>query len=294
MNNYKFYFSVVVIFNYLIQYVIANNNYYMIGIKRKPKDINYDDASEEIQNEINELVNKRMNNIYNVIDNLRDIYIPKNKNVKKTKIDKKLEELNKFSQLKKRNLEGNKKINIDFINKNAILLKKNRNRKAKDFSINNKSKENSKENVEHIQLDSSLVNHLFPLSDKYLIQAYLSDEAAAEVKKLPNVEYFQKVVETKESYVISNNVSYNKNDILKETQWKGLEVQKNNFDFDLKFSHLSLLSQGKFKETNNATYDNNYYYPSSAGKGVDIYIIERGVNFSFSKEDFDTYEMNVQ
>ncbi|OUM67175.1 hypothetical protein PIROE2DRAFT_5443 [Piromyces sp. E2] len=81
---------------------------------------------------------------------------------------------------------------------------------------------------------------------------------------------------------------YDKNEILKSTQWSAVTVQENEPDIDLKFGHLSILSQGVYKSGN--SYDNNYYYPSSAGKGVDLYIIDSGLDIYKSEEDFDTYK----
>eukprot|EP00833_Pecoramyces_ruminatium_P010006 jgi/Orpsp1_1/1184038/evm.model.c7180000087755.1 len=63
------------------------------------------------------------------------------------------------------------------------------------------------------------------------------------------------------------------NDILNETQWSGVDVRE---DADI---HLSLLSQGKFYGNSTTTYDKNYYYPSSAGKDIDIFILDTGFNF---------------
>jgi len=66
---------------------------------------------------------------------------------------------------------------------------------------------------------------------------------------------------------------YNKKDIKQTTGWKNVSIRKNA---DL---HLSLLSQGKFNEELVNQYDNNYYYPSSAGKDIDIVIVDTGFNF---------------
>jgi len=66
---------------------------------------------------------------------------------------------------------------------------------------------------------------------------------------------------------------YNKKDIKQTTGWKNVSIRKNA---DL---HLSLLSQGKYNEELVNQYDNNYYYPSSAGKDIDIVIVDSGFNF---------------
>ncbi|ORX52132.1 hypothetical protein BCR36DRAFT_228077, partial [Piromyces finnis] len=44
------------------------------------------------------------------------------------------------------------------------------------------------------------------------------------------------------------------------------------------YNHLSLISQYKYDNNLVHLYDTNYYIPDSAGEGVDIYIIDRGIN----------------
>jgi len=81
---------------------------------------------------------------------------------------------------------------------------------------------------------------------------------------------------------------YDINEIIEETHWNDVGVQENIQDIEFKYSHLSLISQNKYY--GEGLYDSNYYYPASAGKGIDIYIIDTGLNVTFSEEDFDTYE----
>ena len=224
------------------------------------------------------MVNDRMNSIYNIISKNKKTFRLKN-----GKIDKKLNELEKIKKLQKRDFKGDNEIKIDFINPNEFVFKK------KTHKVNNvKRSLNSTitDDDEKIQLKSELVSHLCPVGNIYVVSAYLSDETAEIVKNLPNVEIFEKSCTSTENKVESY---FNKQDILDETHWRGIEVQENDFDFDLKFTHLSLLSQGKFYGNSTTTYDNNFYYPSSAGKGIDIYAIEKGINIYKSKEDFDTY-----
>eukprot|EP00833_Pecoramyces_ruminatium_P004408 jgi/Orpsp1_1/1178440/evm.model.c7180000065300.1 len=66
-------------------------------------------------------------------------------------------------------------------------------------------------------------------------------------------------------------------DILAETGWKNLSV---NEKAD---SHLSLISQGKYNKDLVDQYDTNYYYPSSAGKGIDIVILDSSFYFKYSE-----------
>jgi len=52
--------------------------------------------------------------------------------------------------------------------------------------------------------------------------------------------------------------------------------------------HLSVISQGRYDETAHGKYDKNYYYPTSAGKNIDIYMFDTSFNFSY--DDFsDVY-----
>jgi len=53
------------------------------------------------------------------------------------------------------------------------------------------------------------------------------------------------------------------------------------------FSHLSFISQSKYDSKITKEYDNNFYYPSSAGKGIDIYLIDVGLRTNH--EDYDEY-----
>ncbi|OUM67164.1 hypothetical protein PIROE2DRAFT_5429 [Piromyces sp. E2] len=77
-------------------------------------------------------------------------------------------------------------------------------------------------------------------------------------------------------------------DFIKEnTHWKDVGVTN---DASL---HLSVVSQGKFDESVNGKYDENYYYPSSAGEGVDIFIFDSG--FDFTHDEFsNTDERTVK
>jgi len=79
------------------------------------------------------------------------------------------------------------------------------------------------------------------------------------------------------SYAKNNNSCYNKKEILAETGWKDVSVQE-NAPF-----HLSVISQGIYNQTDSQNYDKNYYYPSSAGEGVDVYVFDTGFDFTFSE-----------
>jgi len=87
--------------------------------------------------------------------------------------------------------------------------------------------------------------------------------------------------------------NYNTKEILNETHWKSVNVQEIPFfneEGKVYLNHLSLISQGLHTPNEYSLYDNNYYYPSSAGKDVDIYIVDTGLHTSLSPKEFDNYE----
>jgi len=77
---------------------------------------------------------------------------------------------------------------------------------------------------------------------------------------------------------IKYNEPYNEEKILAETHWKELKIRKHAPN------HLALISQGKFDENLIEKFDSNYYYPASAGEGIDIFIFDFG--FNFTKDEF--------
>eukprot|EP00833_Pecoramyces_ruminatium_P004692 jgi/Orpsp1_1/1178724/evm.model.c7180000066494.1 len=123
--------------------------------------------------------------------------------------------------------------------------------------------------------ESALAYSISSLDDKTIIYSYLSNVVADKVEEIPSV---LACVEDREIYLTGDkNNKMNEleklNEILNETQWSGVDVRENA---DI---HLSLLSQGKFDGNSTTTYDKNYYYPSSAGKDIDIFILDSGFNF---------------
>jgi len=81
---------------------------------------------------------------------------------------------------------------------------------------------------------------------------------------------------------IDNN--YNKRDILSETNWEKMSVQHNAP------IHLSIISQGKYNDT--GKYDKNYYYPSTAGEGIEVFMFDNG--FSYNNKEFSDIEANIE
>ncbi|ORX81450.1 subtilisin-like protein [Anaeromyces robustus] len=267
MKNY-FFLLLVVIFNYFIINVLAENEYYLVSIKGKA--IEYDKASKKDKKEINELVNDRMNDIYDVIIDNQDVY---------GKNDEKIEEINEISKLRKRG----EKIKFKFINHNR--KEKESDNDITDNTDDNNDKSLKSRSIEEdlIPFDSKLVIHVCPVADYYVVIAYIPESLVEEIKSLPNVISCRKSGKLKKAMK-----EYNEKEILNETKWKDVTIQENGLDF---FSniHLSMMSQGKFSFNSSLTYDNNYYYPSTAGKGIDIYVIDNGLDTSLSEENFDTY-----
>ncbi|OUM64769.1 hypothetical protein PIROE2DRAFT_8383 [Piromyces sp. E2] len=141
--------------------------------------------------------------------------------------------------------------------------------------IDNKNKlrkRNNEDRPADYYENSSFVHPVSSHGNNLLISAYLSEKLAKIIEKMDNVEA---VIPDIQMGADANY--YNKNDILKESSWKDLSVQENA---DL---HLSVISQGLYDNKLVGQYDKNFYYPSSAGKGIDIIVIDGGFNFGFSE-----------
>jgi len=261
-----FCFILIVICNSFIEVLADKGDYYIISIRRFKNDPNYDKAPIEIQHAIDELVNTRMNEIFDIIKNNINSYKLENGQIDDV--------LNELAIVKK----DNKYLKKRFINQNR---KQNINRR--NFEI-------------EYPIESILVSHICPILNYYTIRAYLTKSLVKEVKKLPNIFDCQRILKNKPPVINSVKVNINKKDkragisttyynityIKNETNWSGVKIQE-----EAPF-HLSLLSQAKFSQTRVGEYDNNYYYPATAGKDIDIYFIDDGL-YTHS-EEFDTYE----
>ncbi|ORX78349.1 subtilisin-like protein [Anaeromyces robustus] len=309
MSKIYFIFSIIVFFNYFIN-TLAENSFYICSIRKSENDKVYDDESVKVQNEINELVNDRMNDIYNLIEDNKGTFILEN-----GKLDEKLNEIESLN-LRKRNDENKK---LYFINPNRV--------DSNDINIYKRSFNSTDSDVEYIPVELNILHHISPILNYYTILVYLSDELVDQVQALPNVISCEKsfkiqdqVYKEEEEILINNNNNNNNNvnnnkekrddfdfekyqeeenmdygiyydidKIKEETKWSGVEVQYNaNKHSENDDSHLSLLSQGRFYKEVTGRYDNNYYYPSSAGKGIDIFLIDKGLYLD--NDDFDRYE----
>jgi subtilisin family serine protease len=148
---------------------------------------------------------------------------------------------------------------------------------------------------------SSLINIIYENKERgiYTIHALLSNELYLIIKNMPyvieciedvKIEDTDPIVQINDSptdnieddeEAIDSTITnyYSLSSIKDETKWDDILIEKNAYN------HLSLLSQGKFDNSLINEYDSNYYYPSSAGKGVNIVVIDSG--FMFDHKDFN-------
>ncbi|KAL6628869.1 peptidase S8/S53 domain-containing protein [Neocallimastix sp. 'constans'] len=204
-----------------------------------------------------------------------------NKNSKKKRNDFENENENENENIKKKEILINSL--VDKIH-NLIIDNKNTFKNITKFEeIENKNPKLNKRNFEYAMDygDSNFVYSIGSVGEKTIFAAYLSEDLIESVKKIP------RVINCVQNRKFKSMAYYNKNYILKETQWNGLNV-RNNTDL-----HLSLISQGIYDEKLINQYDTNYYYPKSAGKDVDLYILDSG--FNLKNEEFsNTHERSVK
>jgi len=155
---------------------------------------------------------------------------------------------------------------------------------------------------------SKILRKSYSVLDVTVIYAYLSSTLYEIISELPNVVEIVEDAEIKFPHIpeINFNVTeksqvkesknkvkrtsqsnqyYNITDIKMDTKWNDVAVDEDTY------SHLSLISQSKVDFNLIGKYDTNYYYPSTAGAGVDIYIIDSGINTGHI--DFDTKDRTV-
>jgi len=293
MNRYSLIFLIVVTFNYFIS-VYAENDYYVCAIIRKNKDDYYDEASEKVQTKIDELVNERMNDIYTIIKENKHTYILEN-----GKMDEKLKEL-ESSTNEKRHLENKKLL---FVNEYRSINKF----RSQNFYKRSLSSNDINNLIPH---NSKLINHICPIKNYYAIRVYLSDAIVEKVESLPNIKYCEKSIVLEEDSNSNSdkhdkksendsNDSFSNSDtyydlefIKKETNWTSVgiqEINKNSHSSkNYLLNYLPMISQSRYFEGNTKEFDYNYYYPGSGGKGIDIFLIDSGIDTRY--DDFDTYE----
>jgi len=174
--------------------------------------------------------------------------------------------------------------------------------------FHNMFRKRSKTTINDTNYDKSfekILANAYNILDVTVFYGYLSDAVYEKIKNLPNVvecfenseiplsnipkekydyriakhpkEDIEKIIDNKKE----NEIYYNITDIKIDTQWSDVSIQR-NASF-----HLSLISQSKVDFNLVNKYDNNFYYPSTAGEGVDIYILDNG-GINTNHIDFDT------
>ncbi len=130
--------------------------------------------------------------------------------------------------------------------------------------------------------DDDESNYAFVISSlekQSVIVTYLSEYLVPLVEDLPNVKYV--IHDFKLTLAEKTNEELKR--LPRSCGWNTPCVKGNTYN------HLSIISQDKYNDSKkNASYDNNYYFPASAGKGVDIFILDTGFNFNhpaFSNKD---------
>jgi len=183
--------------------------------------------------------------------------------------------------------------NLDTYEKDDLITEEFHNifRKRSITSINDITSDKSFEKI---------LKKTYNILDVTVFYGYLSDVLYEKIKNLPNVveciedlkmkypALTEQSVINKENLINSkkeNKIYYNITDIKTDTQWSDVYIQQNAS------SHLSLISQSKVDCNLVNKYDNNFYYPSTAGEGVDIYILDSG--FNINHIDFDTTNRTV-
>jgi subtilisin family serine protease len=141
-----------------------------------------------------------------------------------------------------------------------------------EIEKNSKLKKRNNNNNNTFVSNSDYIYPISSVNERVVLYAYLSKELVNDIKSRDNII---DCVQNSASFTLHSY--YNINDILNETQWKNVSIRENAQ------IHLSLLSQGKYDKNLINQYDNNYYYPSSAGKDIDIIIIDSSFHFNYDE-----------
>jgi len=153
--------------------------------------------------------------------------------------------------------------------------------------LEEREKENSKlrkRNESSNEWSSDLVYPISSVNNSTILLAYLSKDL---VKKVESLDHVKKCLPDMSMKPDESNTYYNIEDIKKNTNWKGVKIQKEASQ------HLSILSQGKYDRKVVHRYDDNFYYPESAGKDIDIVILDTSFNFKYNEFN-NTNERSVK
>ncbi|ORX78373.1 subtilisin-like protein [Anaeromyces robustus] len=147
--------------------------------------------------------------------------------------------------------------------------------KLEEFEISTNLKKRSN-GQSHFSVSNPEYSYVISsIKDTVVVYTYLSKELIPKVKSLDNIE---DCIQNEVVFSVDKKY-YNEEEILKETYWSGLKVQENAD------TQLSFLSQDVVNENiiNNNKYDNNFYYPTSAGQGINIVILDTSFHFGYSE-----------
>lgn len=157
--------------------------------------------------------------------------------------------------------------------------------KLNDIEESSKLLKRNEKNVNVYNYDNSnFVRPISSVGNSLILYAYLSKILVQKIEKMSTI----KSIELDSVCYLHNEEEnyYNYDDILSETHWENVTVHPNA---DL---HLSILSQGRYDPGLVHHYDNNYYFPASAGKDVDIIVID--TNFHFDNPEFSNKERQAK
>eukprot|EP00833_Pecoramyces_ruminatium_P014866 jgi/Orpsp1_1/1188898/evm.model.d7180000068026.1 len=160
--------------------------------------------------------------------------------------------------------------------------------KLNDIEESSKLLKRNEKNVNVYNYDNS--NFVRPISSvgtSLVLYAYLSKKLVQKIEKIQSVKSIEPDrICNLHSELNEEENYYNYDDIVAETNWGNVTVDS-NADF-----HLSILSQGRYNPDLVNEYDNNYYFPASAGKDVDIIVIDS--NFHFDYPEFSNKEREAK
>jgi subtilisin family serine protease len=229
-----------------------NDKYYLVYVNNT-----YTEGLNKRQ-EPNQFVNSVVNEIHELIIDNKDTF--KNPN--------KLESLiGKTHPLKKRddNAESNIVFEIASVNDVSVLYTY--------ISDSLKEKIRSIPGVRNIEPDKKL-NLKLPFDNI----SQKTNEKSQKVKRFrdddDDYDFYSKV------NPVDNNVDIEA--IKQETGWSDVEIRNSTY------LHLSLMSQGKFDTYDFERYDSNYYYPKTAGEGIDVYVLD--ADFNFNQPEFSNVD----
>jgi len=310
---------IVIIFNYFIG-VYSENSYYIVSILRNESDKNYDIESEKTQQLIDNLLNDRMNDIYHIIEDNKDTFLLKN-----GKQDEKLKELDTVESLRKRNENGiekkllfknNRKTSGNHLKRDSLEFTDSTNSTIEYVPIESKLVNYGCPISNYYAIVAYLSDEAAEKVCRLENVLYCEKSVILDVEKLKNENikkgknmyknYFKnknlkRGIDNKEKDNGENKNSIKDNDVIdnenkentqlyydldaiqKETNWTSVNVQSNPDD---KTYFLSLISQSN--EINGHKIDTNFYYPGTAGQGIDMYFIDSGI--IVHPDYYDTYK----